>query len=116
MSKGNIITPLIPDENIEVNKEIPETPKAPKDIYISSNSPENQKKEASKLFIKSCCKKWNCLEIIFLVFLIIIIFSRITSIIIQFQYDINPFICFNIWLLSFFCFVILFYNDTNTRL
>ena len=116
MSKGNIITPLVPDENIELNKETPENSKIPKDIYTPSNSPENQEKEASKLFIKSCCKKWNILEIIFLFFLIIIIFLIITSIIIQFQYDIIPIVALIYGCLFFFCFVIIFWNGTNTRL
>ena len=92
MSNGNIITPLIPDENIEVNKETPETPKAPKDIYTPSNSPDNQKKESPKFYINSCCQKWNFLEITFLCFLFIIIFLIITSIIIQFVFKIIPMI------------------------
>ena len=92
MSNGNIITPLNPDENIEVNKETPETPKAPKDIYTPSNSLDNQNKESPKLYIKSCCQEWNCLEITFLCFLFIIIFLIITSIIIQFVFGIIPII------------------------
>ena len=46
MSNGTIIIPLIPDENIEVNKEILN------DIYVSNDSPDNQKKEVNKLNIK----------------------------------------------------------------
>ena len=45
MSKGAIITPLFPDENIEVNKETTEEPeisKPPNDIYIPGNSPDTK--------------------------------------------------------------------------
>ena len=57
MSKGNIITPLTPGENIEINEE------TPNDIYPPSDS-----KEAHKLDNQNCCKKCECLEIIFFFF------------------------------------------------
>ena len=114
MSNGSIITPLIPDENIEVNKETteaPETSKAPNYIYTLDNSPDNQKKEAPKLYDESCCKKWNCLKIIFISLFVIIIFSIITSIIIQYEYvKIFPLATFMYGVFSFCAFPI-FYVD-----
>ena len=86
MSNGNIITPLMPNENIEVNRE------TPGDIYTPSDSPDNQKEEAQKLDTKICCKKWNCYEIIFLIIYFIIFSLIITSIINQIAYDIFPYI------------------------
>ena len=91
MSNGNIITPLTPDENIEINKETPDG------IYTPGDSPNNQIKKAPKHGIKSFFEKMNCLEIIILVSLILIILSIITAIIIQIIYHIIP-------LVSFICF------------
>ena len=93
MSNGNIITPLTPNENIEVSKE------TPNGIYTPSDYPNNETKEAPKFGIKSFFEKINCLEIIILVFLIIIILSIITTIIIQIIYHIIPFFS----LIYFFC-------------
>ena len=99
MSNGIIINPLIPDENIEINQG------TPNDIYTPSDSPDNQTKEAPKLVIKQFCKKWNCFEILFLFFYLIIILSILTSIIIQIEYHIIPFITIVYCLFSFplFC-------------
>ena len=99
MSNGTIITPLIPDENIEINQG------TPNGIYTPSDSPDNQTKEAPKLVIKKFSKKWNCFEILFLFFYLIIILSILTSIIIQIAYHIIPFITLAYSLFSFplFC-------------
>ena len=96
MSNGTIITPLIPDENIEINQG------TPNDIYTPSDSPDNQTKEAPKLVIKKFSKKWNCFEILFLFFFLIIILSTLTSIIIQIAYHIIPVITI---IYSFFSFL-----------
>ena len=101
MSNENIITPLTPDENIEINKETPDG------IYTPGDSPNNQIKEAPKHGIKSFFEKMNCLEITILVLLIIIILSIITTIIIRIIYHIIPLpslIYFFCPLVSFICF------------
>ena len=95
MSKGNIITPLTPGENIETNEE------TPNDIYPPSDS-----KEAHKLDNQNCCKKCECLEIIFFFFIIII--SIITSIIIQFEYHIIPIMTLKYGFCSFIAFFFFF--------
>ena len=98
MSNGTIIIPLIPDENIEVNKEILN------DIYVSNDSPDNQKKEVNKLNIKNFCKKLKIIEIIFLFFLFMTILSIITGIIIHLVYHICPIISLIYGFLSFISF------------
>ena len=84
MNNGTIITPLTPDENIEVYKETSNS------IYIPSDSQENQTKEIYKSDINYCCKKWIFLEFIFLFFTLIINLLIITSIVIQFVYKRFP--------------------------
>ena len=80
MNNGNIITPLTPDENNELNCQ------TPSETYTPSDSPDNQKKEIHKFTRKKCCKKYNWYDIIFLFFLIIINLSTITTLIIEFIY------------------------------
>ena len=94
MSNGIIISPLIPDENIEVNRG------SINDNNSSNDSVNNQKKEVYKFDIKNFCKKLKCLEIIFLFFLFIIILLIITRIIIQLVYHIFPIITLVYGLLS----------------
>ena len=100
MSNGNIITPLTPDENIEINKE------TPNDIYTPSDSPNSQTKEEYKIDIKNCCKKCNCFEIVFLLFFLIIISSVITLIVIKFSYRLIPAITIIYGFFSFIAFCI----------
>ena len=101
MSNGTIITPLIPDGNIEGNCQ------TPNDTYTPSDSPEKQMKEDPKPNNKNCCKKINCLEIIFLILCLINISSKLTSIIIKFMYIIPVFIILNV--LIFFASLIFFF-------
>ena len=116
MSNGSIITPLIPDENIEVSKEPPEASKSPNYIYTLGNSPDNQKKEAPKLYDESCCKKGNCLQIIFIFFLLIIIFSIITSIIIQCVYvKIFPIVTFFYGISTFIVLAIFYIEEDKCK-
>jgi len=73
MSNGTIITPLTPDENIEVYKE------TPNNISTPSNSQNNQAKETYESDINNFCKKWIFLNFIFLFFLLIINNNNLNS-------------------------------------
>ena len=69
MSNGSVITPFIPDENDELNKE------TTNDIDTPCDSKNNKTNETNTTIFKSCCKKLKCLEIIVFFFFLYLFYQ-----------------------------------------